>query len=104
MKRNYVSVDSHEAARPLLSVGLDRMDPTERKGFMSEWGTALGLSLKLTTQTFAPADGKPRDPVPVTPAEVIDIHKAVAEVAPVAPETPTENPTRVHARKEEVHA
>jgi type IV pilus assembly protein PilM len=93
-----------EAAKPLLSIGLDRMDPSERKGFMSEWGTALGLSLKLTTQTFAPRDGKPRDPVPVTPAEVIDIHQAVAAVAPVAPEPANDNPTRVHSRKEEVHA
>jgi type IV pilus assembly protein PilM len=77
-----------EANRPLFSVDTSRMDANERKGYMSEWATALGLSLKLTNTQFAPRDGKPRDPsAPATPApaaEVVDINQAVAAVSPEA--------------------
>jgi type IV pilus assembly protein PilM len=65
-----------EAARPLFSVDTSRIDAAERKGFMTEWATAFGLSLRLTSQTFAPRDGKPRDPSAAL-AEVVDIAKAV---------------------------
>ena len=92
-----------EAAKPLLSVDTSRVDASDRKGFMSEWGAAFGLSLKMTTQTFAPRDGKPRDPVPVTAAEVIDIQKAVEAVSPDA--SAALEAVRVQqARREEIHA
>ena len=60
----------------------------------------FGLALKLTKGTFAPRDGKPRDPSapviangnPVATAEVVDIEK-VAEAA--APNTPAAQPKRV---------
>ena len=81
-----------EAGRPLFSVDTSRMDPSDRAGFMTEWATAFGLGLKLTKGTFAPRDGKPRDPTspvviangnPVATAEVVDIDK-VAEAATIA--------------------
>jgi type IV pilus assembly protein PilM len=103
-----------EAGQPLFSVDTDRMDSCDRKGFLSEWGAAFGLSLKLTTQTFAPRDGKPRDPVPTTAAEVVDINKAVEAASPEAMSaSSTDAATRSNghggagngtARKEEVHA
>jgi type IV pilus assembly protein PilM len=97
-----------EAGRPLYSVDTSRMESTERMGFMSEWTLAFGLSLKLTTQTFAPRDGKPRDPTATPPAaEVVDIEKAVG--APPASNVPAERsgaPDQIvqAPRKEEVHA
>jgi type IV pilus assembly protein PilM len=51
-----------ETGRPLYSINTSRMDPAERRGTMSQWAIALGLSLRLTTGTFRPRDGKPRDP------------------------------------------
>jgi type IV pilus assembly protein PilM len=68
-----------EAGRPLFSVDTSDMEAADRMGFMSEWGLAFGLSLKLTSAQFAPRDGKPRDPsAPAAPtAEVIDIAKAI---------------------------
>jgi type IV pilus assembly protein PilM len=97
-----------DAGRPLFSVDTSRMEAEDRKGYMSEWATALGLSLKLTTTTFAPRDGKPRDPnAPITPApsaEVIDIEKAVGAreegSASANPQSATPNP----AAREEIHA
>ena len=67
-----------DAGRALYSVDTSRMDATVRKGYMTEWASAFGLSLKLTTGMFAPRDGKPRDPsAPNQGAEVVDIDKAV---------------------------
>jgi type IV pilus assembly protein PilM len=51
-----------ETGRPLYSINTSRMDPSERRGTMSQWAIALGLSLRLTSGTFRPRDGKPRDP------------------------------------------
>jgi type IV pilus assembly protein PilM len=51
-----------EAGRPLFSVDTSRMKPSDRRGTMSEWALAFGLSLKTTSQYFKPRDGKPRDP------------------------------------------
>jgi type IV pilus assembly protein PilM len=98
-----------EASNPLFSVDTSRMDASERKGFMSEWAMAFGLSLRLTTQTFAPRDGKPRDPVPTTAAEVVDLNKAVEAASPdaMAPQSSDlvhRTISSAPARKEEVHA
>jgi len=88
-----------EAARPLYSIDTSRMELDDRKGFMSEWATALGLGLRLTTAQFAPRDGKPRDPsAPITPApaaEVVDINQAVAAASPEAAATAPARATRV---------
>jgi type IV pilus assembly protein PilM len=77
-----------EAGRPLFSVDTSRMDAADRMGYMSEWASAFGLSLKLTTGSFAPRDGKPRDPAaPMAPtAEVVDLNKMLesAGAAPAA--------------------
>jgi type IV pilus assembly protein PilM len=51
-----------ETGRPLFSIDTSRMEAAERRGTMSQWAVALGLSLRLTTGTFRPRDGKPRDP------------------------------------------
>ena len=87
-----------EAARPLYSIDTSRMDAGDRKGYLSEWATALGLSLKLTTTTFARRDGKPRDPnAPITPAptaEVVDINQVVAAVSPETTATSAGDPHR----------
>jgi len=74
-----------EAGRPLFSVDTSRMEATDRMGYMSEWALAFGLGLKLTTGTFAPRDGKPRDPSapPAPAAEVIDIAKAIENSTPI---------------------
>jgi len=91
-----------EAGRPLFSVDTSRMEQADRMGFGSEWAMAFGLSLKLTTQQFAPRDGKPRDPVSAAPraAEVVDIEKAVG--VPSAAEATDPKPAQ--PKKEEVHA
>jgi type IV pilus assembly protein PilM len=75
-----------EAGRPLYSVDTSRMEPADRMGFMSEWGTAFGLSLKLTQGQFAPRDGKPRDPTASAQAaaEVVDMNKVVESAAAAA--------------------
>lgn len=70
-----------EAGKPLFSVDTRRID-AEHKGYLGEWATAFGLSLRMTTQAFAPKDGKPREQVPPTAAEVIDINKAVEAASP----------------------
>jgi hypothetical protein len=61
------------------------MEATDRKGYMTEWAQAFGLSIKLTTGQFAPRDGKPRDPSAPPPpaAEVIDIAKAIENSTPI---------------------
>jgi type IV pilus assembly protein PilM len=104
-----------EAARPLHSVDTSRMKPADRRGFMSEWTTAFGLSLKLTTSRFGSRDGKQRNPNAPRPelggmAEVIDLSTAGTVsplVNPISDEPmaaldasvplPTRKPEVVHA-------
>jgi type IV pilus assembly protein PilM len=71
-----------EAGRPLHSVDTSRMRPIDRRGFMSEWTAAFGLSLKMTNQRFGSRDGKQRNPLAPRPelggsAEVIDLTAAM---------------------------
>jgi type IV pilus assembly protein PilM len=49
-----------EASRPLLSVDTRKMNAGDRRGFMSEWGIALGLAMKRYNGALAPMDGIPR--------------------------------------------
>jgi type IV pilus assembly protein PilM len=106
-----------EPGRPLYSVDTSRLDPADRMGFMSEWATAFGLSLKLTTGPFAPRDGKPRDPSapataasPAAPtAEVIDIAKAIENSTPADVIRRTDLPPAANGigagtKREEAHA
>ena len=65
---------SVEAARPLHSVNISRMKSSDRRGSLSEWSVALGLSLKATTQRFGPRDGKPRS----VPAQVVTLAPSIA--------------------------
>lgn len=97
-----------DAGRPLFSVDTSRMEQADRMGFGSEWAMAFGLSLKMTTQQFAPRDGKPRDPMTAAPraAEVVDIEKALnagTERSGVADSSAPE-PKPAVKEKEEVHA
>jgi type IV pilus assembly protein PilM len=71
-----------EAGQPLFSVGHERMDAAERRGFMSEWALAFGLALKQTSGHFGPRDGKPRETSRGSVvAEVVDLNKAVEATA-----------------------
>jgi type IV pilus assembly protein PilM len=82
---------SVEAGRPLHSVNISRMKPTDRRGNLSEWAVALGLALRTTTQRFGARDGRPReagDPRPdlamtgATPSTaVVDFEKVIAAAA-----------------------
>ena len=82
-----------ETSRPLFSVDTSRMKPSDRRGMMCEWTLALGLGLRLTTGTFGPRDGKPRDPfdpredltLPTPKGEVVDLNAAMSAVAPAGP-------------------
>jgi type IV pilus assembly protein PilM len=71
-----------EAGQPLFSVGHERMDAADRRGFMSEWALAFGLALKQTSGHFGPRDGKPRETSRGSVlAEVVDLNKAVEATA-----------------------
>lgn len=70
-----------ETGRPLYSIDTSRMDPAHRRGSMSQWAVALGLSLRMTKGTFKPRDGKPRDPN----AERQDLPAVDAADAPAPP-------------------
>jgi type IV pilus assembly protein PilM len=49
-----------EAAQPLFSVDTTAMRSVDRKGTMSQWALAMGLSLRNVPHYFAPMDGAPR--------------------------------------------
>lgn len=58
-----------ETGRALQNVDFSKMRPTLRKGPMSEWSVAMGLSLKGTDRYFAGKDGRPRGVPAPTAAE-----------------------------------
>ena len=79
-----------ESGRPLHNVNTSNMRPSDRRGYMSEWTVAFGLSLKRTTGTFSARDGKLRDADCSRAfgpgAQVIDLSAAIAATAPaIAP-------------------
>jgi type IV pilus assembly protein PilM len=49
-----------EAGRPLYSVNTTRMRSVDRRGSMSHWALAMGLSLRFVPGYFGPRDGLPR--------------------------------------------
>jgi type IV pilus assembly protein PilM len=96
------------AGRPLHSVDTSQMRSTDRRGFMSEWTTAFGLALKLTSDRFGARDGKQRDPHAPRPelggaAQVVDLNTGVATAASMiqiknsAEQPPLQRPEVVHA-------
>jgi type IV pilus assembly protein PilM len=100
-----------EPARPLHSVDTSRMRAADRRGYMSEWTTALGMSLKKTTGRFGARDGKPRNPNAPRPelggaAQVLDLNAAVNAGAPVEAEStdPILIGSQVPQGREVVHA
>lgn len=67
-----------EAARVLMSVDTSRMSIEDRRGAMTAWALAFGLSLKCVEGTFGARDGKPREfvlPPGTPPAEVVDLNR-----------------------------
>jgi type IV pilus assembly protein PilM len=82
-----------EAGRPLFSVDTAKMRSVDRRGPMSQWALAMGLSLRFVPGYFPARDGRPRTVLP-----------AVAPVA-AAPEAPTIEIASVPAVEvEAVHA
>jgi type IV pilus assembly protein PilM len=49
-----------EAGRPLFSADTSRMRSIDRRGPMSQWALAMGLSLRFTQGYFPAKDGRPR--------------------------------------------
>jgi type IV pilus assembly protein PilM len=98
-----------EVGRPLHSVDTSRMRPADRRGFMSEWTAAFGLSLKMTTGRFGARDGKQRNPTAPRPelggsAEVIDLSSAIAQPAALEPKLTDTAPVPASRKREVQHA
>jgi type IV pilus assembly protein PilM len=72
---------SVEAGRPLFSVDTSRMRAVDRRGSMSQWTLAMGLSLRFVEGHFASKDGRPRS---VIPAPVVEAAAAVPPSLEVA--------------------
>jgi type IV pilus assembly protein PilM len=76
-----------EILKPLRNVDTSRMQPSDRRGPMSEWCAALGLALKSTREHFGDKDGKKRDPNAPrldlrAPAEVVDLNGSIISAIP----------------------
>jgi type IV pilus assembly protein PilM len=73
-----------EAGRPLCSVDTARMRSVDRRGPMSQWALAMGLSLRFVPGYFSPRDGKPRTIVSSAPGlespALIDAVEPVIEI------------------------
>jgi type IV pilus assembly protein PilM len=54
-----------EAGRPLFSVDTARMRSVDRRGTMSHWALAMGLSLRFVPGYFPARDGRPRMVTPL---------------------------------------
>lgn len=93
-----------EVGKPLFSAATDRMRPSDRHGMMSEWATALGLSLRKTNKYFGAIDGPPRDTTAAKPApgaplvEVVDLNHAVQAAASL-PDLPSRRATDATKRE-----
>jgi type IV pilus assembly protein PilM len=59
-----------EAGRPLFSVDTSRMRSADRRGTMSHWTLAMGLSLRFVDGYFASRDGKRRTVIQAPPEAV----------------------------------
>jgi type IV pilus assembly protein PilM len=60
------------AGRPLSNVDTSRMRSVDRRGPMSQWALAMGLSLKFVPGYFAQLDGKPRSVVTAAPTPAVE--------------------------------
>jgi type IV pilus assembly protein PilM len=63
-----------EAGRPLYSVDTARMRAVDRRGPMSQWALAMGLSLRFVPGYFPARDGRPRlvTPAPQTASAAVE--------------------------------
>jgi len=100
-----------EAGCPLRNVDTARMRPADRGGSMSEWTTAFGLALKLTTGRFGIHDTEPWGSITqhassAASVEVIDLDRPPATISEVPSPfkesavngfTPSLEPEVVHA-------
>jgi type IV pilus assembly protein PilM len=66
-----------EPGKPLGNVNIEKIKPADRRGAMSEWAVAFGLSLKFTKGNFGSRDGTPRSAAKSSEAEVVDVDQAV---------------------------
>ena len=93
-----------EVGKLMQNVNLGKLKPADRRGSLSEWTVALGLSLRQTTTYFAGRDGTTRQAaaanvdLPATPqAEVVDLNQVPSTgIAPATEPTPAK-PEVVHA-------
>jgi type IV pilus assembly protein PilM len=92
-----------EVGKLMQNVDLSNLKPAERRGSLSEWSVAMGLSLKLTTGHFGGRDGTSRETQanrveipPTSKAEVVDLNAVMTRGAVPAEPTPSK-PEEVHA-------
>jgi type IV pilus assembly protein PilM len=76
-----------ESAQPLFSVDTSKMRSIDRKGKMSQWALAMGLSLRNVPYYFAPKDGLPRVPL----LSESEIRASSVDVPPSFVEVPASN-------------
>ena len=104
-----------EGAQPLYSVDTSAMRSVDRKGRMSQWALAMGLSLRNVPHYFAPKDGIPRVALEIEPAgqsPQIEAPVAIKEAPVVAEEAMPALPEAIEAAadatptapREEIHA
>ena len=93
-----------EASSPLYSVETGRMKPSDRRGHLGEWATALGLGLSMTRTYFGARDGKRRQiPAPAATAQASAVAEVVDLASAIQAPAMTSTPTRT-ASGEAVHA
>jgi type IV pilus assembly protein PilM len=78
-----------EAGRPLFSVDTSRMRAADRRGPMSQWALAAGLSMRFVQGYFSQKDGRARAIVAAAPAPSapIEISNAPPAEVPMAVES-----------------
>ena len=64
-----------EMGRPLFSVDTAGMRSVDRRGPMSQWALAMGLSLRFVPGYFASRDGRPRTVTAAPSSLVVDPHE-----------------------------
>jgi type IV pilus assembly protein PilM len=74
-----------EAGRPLYSVDTARMKAVDRRGPMSQWALAMGLSLRFVPGYFPARDGRPRLVTPAPQSTSAAADSSVIEI-PTTPE------------------
>lgn len=72
-----------EAGRPLFSVDTSRMRAADRRGPMSQWALAAGLSMRFVPGYFSQRDGRARAIVAAPPTSSVPIEISPIEISPV---------------------